>query len=148
MESSNMKYIIAICSLCLLWMMSNDPSFQLGHSNCESLSFSPLLPPTREELEQAAHILASAMKREDDYQTFINKLLHSNDEVRDQQNYGRIEQDNKIGFITPSKVIEFDGFRCDLRIRQPSRMLPSKVGNLATFVVFQVRFTHFSFPLQ
>jgi hypothetical protein len=44
--------------------------------------------------------------------------------------------------------LEGDGnriFECDLRTRQPNRMLPSKVGNLATFVVFQVTFTFF-FP--
>ncbi|MGK3754042.1 MAG: hypothetical protein ACI8RD_006350 [Bacillariaceae sp.] len=71
----------------------------------ESPASKDQLPPTREELEQAALTLVSAMKREDDYQNFINKLLHSNDEVCDQQN-GGIEQDNKIGFTTPSKVIE------------------------------------------
>ena len=139
-----MKYIIPAvflgCQLWLLWMVSNDPSFECGHPINKDQ-----LPPTREELEQAALILVSAMKREDDYQTFISKLLHPND----QQN-GGIEQVNKIGFTTPSKVIkgnESKKFHCDLQIRQPSQMLPSKVGNLATFVVFQVRIM-FLFLLQ
>jgi hypothetical protein len=79
--------------------------FHVNPLSIESPASKDQLPPTREELEQAALTLVSAMKREDDYQNFINKLLHSNDEVCDQQN-GGIEQDNKIGFTTPSKVIE------------------------------------------
>jgi hypothetical protein len=170
METRKITSIIFVfCVIsCSLWTISNYPCFEAGgYFNYESTSFSPLpigssaskdlRPPTREELEQAALTLVSAqhygiMKSGGDLQTFINKVVHANDEVRDQQN-GGIVQDSKIGFITPSKVIdgELDGdgnkaFRCELQIRQPSRIAPSKVGNVATFVLFQVSFT-FCFPL-